>query len=521
MIKTGTIAVRMPELDASKLGFFRFARISDRVVVTNDAGEWHHLSEPEFADLLAGRIAVGHPQHQALVTRGFLRQDLDVEGLSDRVRRKRRFLRNGPHLHIVITTLRCNQSCRYCHASRTDMDRVDTDMTIETAKKVVDHAMKSDSPYINFEYQGGEPTVNMPIIKFIVEYAREKNKYENKTIDHSLVTNMTYMNEENAEWLLANGVMVCTSLDGPKDVHDWNRTWSKGAAHESVLKWIAYFNRRYIEMGKDPNLWHVDALMTTTRRTLERWKEVIDLYVSLGIRNIHLRPLNPFGFATATWKLIGYSMDEYLAFYEQALDYILELNRNGVQIQEGTAATFLKKMLTPDDPNFVDIRSPVGSGTGQVAYNYDGTILPSDEGRMVQAMGDEIFKIGVVGVTPYAETRAHPTVKAIAVASFLDALPMCSTCFNAPYCGVRPEHNYMNFGDLFAQRPLTPKCKEHMSIAKLLFTRMMNDPDGSADVIFRRWTIDRPREMSESQATPEGESNVAAPGPGVGEGVNP
>ena len=28
---------------------------------------------------------------------------------------------------------------------------------------------------------------------------------------------------------------------------------------------------------------------------------------------------------------------------------------------EGTAATFLKKLLTDTDPNFVDIRSPVGS----------------------------------------------------------------------------------------------------------------------------------------------------------------
>ena len=35
------------------------------------------------------------------------------------------------------------------------------------------------------------------------------------------------------------------------------------------------------------------------------------------------------------------------------------------KIMEGTAATFLKKMLTPVDPNFVDIRSPVGAGTGQ------------------------------------------------------------------------------------------------------------------------------------------------------------
>ena len=59
--------------------------------------------------------------------------------------------------------------------------------------------------------------------------------------------------------------------------------------------------------------------MTTTKKTLERWKEIVHLYLDLGIRNIHLRPLNPYGFVFGTWKMIGYSIEEYLDFYAQAL----------------------------------------------------------------------------------------------------------------------------------------------------------------------------------------------------------
>ena len=163
-----------------------------------------------------------------------------------------------------------------------------------------------------------------------------------------------------------------------------------------------------------------------------------------------------------------------------------------MQIQEGTASTFLKKMLTPDDPNFVDIRSPVGSGTGQLAYGYDGSVYPSDEGRMISAMGDELFRLGDVGDLSWEDVLRHPTLKALAVSSLLDTLPGCSTCWNAPYCGVRPLHNYMHTGDLFAQRPNTLKCKEHMRIAEILFTRLADDP--RAEAVFRRWTINRPRE---------------------------
>jgi len=492
---SGTITLPGLQIRPESLGFFRFGDLKGWKVLTNDAGEWHLLRQPDFDALLSGNLGADHAEYAILQRKGFIRADLDLEDIADKVRRKKRWLGQGPHLAVVISTLRCNQSCKYCHASRTDMDRVDTDMSMETAKKVVDHAMQTPSPYLNFEFQGGEPTVNMDIIKFVVEYSREKNKVEKKILDHSLVTNMTYMNEENAEWLMDNNILLCTSLDGTAEVHNFNRTWVPGSsAYDIVLKWIKYFNQKYIDKGKDPELWHVDALMTTTSKTMSHWKEIIDLYVELGIRNIHLRPLNPFGFAHKTWRAIGYSRAEYMDFYERCLDYIIQLNQQGTQICEGTASVFLKKMLTPTDPNFVDIRSPVGSGTGQIAYNYDGTIYPSDEGRMVSAMGDEIFRLGTVDDTPMEVALTHPTVRALAVASLVDTLPQCSTCWNAPYCGVRPLHNYMHTGDLFGQRPNTLKCHEHMGISKILLQRLADDEDGKIEGVFRRWVVDRPRD---------------------------
>lgn len=495
---TRTLELSEPVQTIDHVGFFRWGQIGDKVVLTNDAGEWQLLDRSEFDAFLADTLPDGGLK-TALVDKGFLRDGSDLNGLAERIRRKKRWLDQGPHLHGVITTLRCNQSCRYCHASRTDMDRVDTDMSLETAKQVVDFAMQTPSPYVNFEFQGGEPTVRFDILQFVVDYSKEKNRYENKTLDHSLVTNMTYMDEEKGRWLLENGVLICTSLDGPQDVHDFNRGWRGGSgAHASVVKWIRWFNEQYVAMGRDPELWHVDALMTTTKKTLTRGRELVDMYVDLGIRNIHLRPLNPFGFATKTWKAVGYSMDEFMEFYADTLGYILELNKQGVQIQEGTAATFLQKLLTPDDPNFVDIRTPIGSGTGQLSYHYDGRIYPSDEGRMVAASGDPFFEVGHVASSTWDEVYNHPTVKALAVSSLVDTLPGCHTCFNAPYCGVRPMHNYMHTGDLFGQRPNTPKCQQHMATVKLLLNELAQDPDGSTEALFRRWTINRARLVEEA-----------------------
>jgi His-Xaa-Ser system radical SAM maturase HxsB len=496
------IQIRRPRIDPKELAPFRWGRVADRVILTHDSGAWHTLSEGDMELLLAGTFPPNHPDRPALAAKGFLRDGLDLDTVASAISRRKRFVGVGPHLHIVLTTLRCNQSCRYCHASRADMDQVQTDMTLQTAKRVVDLALQTTSPYVNFEFQGGEPTVNFDAIRFIVEYSREKNRYENKQIDWSLVTNFTAMDEEKARWLLDNDVLVCTSLDGPEELHNWNRTWQKGSnAWATVVQWIRWFNQRYIEMGRDPNLWHVDALMTTTRRTLNEGPAIIDLYAELGIRNLHLRPLNPYGFALSTWKTIGYTIDEYLAFYRDTLDRIIDRNLQGQEMIEGTAATFLAKMLTPDDPNFVDIRSPCGAGSGQVAYNWDGRIFTCDEARMAAAAGNDSFQIGDVANSRYLDVQHHPTVKAMALASLQDSLPSCHTCWNLPFCGVCPMHDVQTLGDLWGQRPRSSKCKEHYTISSHLLSRLLGDPSGEVERVFRRWTVVRPRELGSACAT--------------------
>jgi uncharacterized protein len=62
---------------AGTQAFFRHRAIGDKVLITGFEGTWSLLSREEF----------------------------------------------GPNLHIFVVTLRCNETCVYCHASRADMDR--------------------------------------------------------------------------------------------------------------------------------------------------------------------------------------------------------------------------------------------------------------------------------------------------------------------------------------------------------------------------------------------------------------
>jgi radical SAM protein with 4Fe4S-binding SPASM domain len=288
---------------------------------------------------------------------------------------------------------------------------------------------------------------------------------------------------------------IRTWLDGPSDVHEWNRRCTVAGAYADVVRWIDWLDRRYRELGLNPDAWYVDARMTTTRRTLSAWREVVDEYVARGMRTIELRPLTPLGFETGDWRTIGYTAEEYLAFYERAFGYVMELNRRGIRLAERTAAGFLNGILASGDPAAREIRSPCSAGTSELAYDVDGRVFPGDEARRVDACGDALFALGDVRQLTIPEIVRHPTVRAIAAASLLDAQPMCADCWNKPFCGISPVSTYVRDGDLFGQRPRCFECKEHMAVARTLFTLLADDSGPETRAILERWmtATNRPR----------------------------
>jgi His-Xaa-Ser system radical SAM maturase HxsB len=488
-VEQRSIAVAPPELAAEALGFFRWGRIGGRILITTDAGDWELLGPAEFDDLLAGRLAAGHERFDALQRKGFLRDGLDLDQLATRIAERTVHLRRGPHVHVLTLTLR-----RAGGANGRPVDAGAADMDKATAEKVVEFALESTSPSIAFEFQGdgGEPLLNFDVLRHVVEFARARSQHgAGKKLRFSALSNFTAMTDEAAEWLIANDVLVSTVLDGPASVHDGNRQWLAGSAHADVVRWIEYFTRRYGELGRDPRQWPIDARVTVTRNTLAAAREVVDEYVARGLRSIDLRPLTAARYDPATWAAIGYGVDEYLAFYRRTLDYIVELNRRGSEIVERTASIVLAKILTGDDPGIVDLQSPCGAGTGEVAYGVDGRVFPCDEARWVDAGGDPLFELGSVDALSISDIAGHPTVRAIAAASLLDAQPMCADCWNKPFCGFNPVRNFISQGDLFGQRPHCFECKEHMAVSRQLFELLGGSPGAEATEILKRWTATR------------------------------
>jgi radical SAM protein with 4Fe4S-binding SPASM domain len=177
------------------------------------------------------------------------------------------------------------------------------------------------------------------------------------------------------------------------------------------------------------------------------------------------------------------------------------LNRTGTVLAESLAQILSIKILTADDPGIVDIQSPYGAGTGQIAYDVDGRVFPCDEARAIGARGEPIFELGLVDNLNVLGVMRHPTVRAIAAASLLDAQPMCADCWNKPYCGFSPVRNFIAQGDLFGLRSRCFECKEHMAVSTRLFELLADEADSGSAGVLERWTVAKSPHTCDTRAT--------------------
>jgi His-Xaa-Ser system radical SAM maturase HxsB len=343
-------------------------------------------------------------------------------------------------------------------------------MTIETADRALEMVFRSPSPALKIEFQGGETFLNFSLAQYIVERAEVLNRKEGRALQFVFATNLAVLTDDILAFCGAHDVLISTSLDGPRDLHNRNRPRPGGDSYDRAVAGITKVRNA---LGRD----RVGALMTTTAASLGRSREIIDEYVAQGFDGIFLRPLQPYGFAIKTRSYRSYDADEWLRFYFDGLDYIIQLNRDGLYFSEHYAAIILTKMLTPFESGFVDLRSPAGIGIGALIYNYDGDVYASDESRMLAEMGDKTFRLGNVHENSWEEIVTSDILLGALDSTFAGSVPMCSDCAFKPYCGSDPVFHHSTQGDMIGHKPTSAFCNRNMAIFRHLIKLLRGSDD--------------------------------------------
>lgn len=460
-----------------KLNYFNFKENKNNYLITNDIGKYNFLSKQDFKNLIQRKELTPELKHE-LIENGFIyegNEEIFASNQAMKLRRAKEYLLVPTTLHIFVVSKNCNFNCIYCQAGNLNQ-KENYNMSKETAKKAVEIAMESPSRYLTFEFQGGEPLMNFETIKYIIEYS--KSISNGKYIEYNLVSNLTLLTDEMIEFFIDNKVTICTSIDGNRELQNKNRPYKNADSYQETINKIKKLKERQII---------VNAIETTTKYSLSKYKEIVDEYIELGLESIFIRPLTKLGKADNNWENVGYKAEEFLGFYKKALDYIIEKNKQGIFLSEGHSNIFLKKILLNQPVNYMELRSPCGGAIGQLAYYYDGNIYTCDEGRMLSEMGDDSFKLGNIYENTYKELMQCDCTKAMCVSSCIECLPYCSTCAYMPYCGTCPVINLAQDDNIFSQNPREYRCKIYGGILDILFNYIEKEPD--VVEIFKRWIM--------------------------------
>lgn len=441
----------------------RFHRMpSSEILLTNLTGDYCWLAPEEFDAFVSHRLSPDCSSYFGLLAQHFAFEEGSTAALhllAAKYRTRQSRLADLAALHIFVVTLRCTNQCMYCQT--TCLDRLDKlgDMSRETADHAIDFMFDSPSPYLKVEFQGGEPTLNFDLVKYITERCEERSSLDGRQVEFVLCTNLVEFTEDHARYCRAHKIGISTSLDGPQFIHDRHRN----STYVRVVRGIG-LAREYVGVHQ------VSALMTPTRHSLEHVESIIDEYAAMQFPSVFLRSLHPYGYASESNE-IAISTDEWLRFYRRGLEHIFALNRAGFTFREEYAAILLRRILTHNPLGFVDLQSPAGAGTSVLVYFRDG-VYPSDEARMLAAMGDDTFRLADLGRANYAETVTSDEFVEQLLQTMTEGVPMCCDCAFQPYCGADPVGHYREQRDSVGHKRRSEFCARHMGIFELLFEQL-------------------------------------------------
>jgi His-Xaa-Ser system radical SAM maturase HxsB len=462
-----------PSAFAGETGYrllpFRFRRLpwdAERVFVTSVAGDWLLMKRDDLDRVVLGQLGSTEALFLDLEARHLIATDVartTLAPLLSQYRTRKSYLNDGPALHIFVVSLRCHHTCAYCQVSRQPTTAEHFDLSDRNARFAVERLFEWPSKELTVEFQGGEPLLHFDRVRSITEMIRERNIEEKRRLRFVLASTLHDVTDEQLAFFKEHDFLLSTSLDGPEWLHNANRPRPE---RDSYRRTIMGIERGRRVLGDES----VSALTTLTRRSLEFPKEIVDEYRKLGFHSIALRPLSPYGFARKTQDRNGYPIADFLRFYVTALDHLIEINRSGYSLDESFATLLLSQLFTPFSHGYVDLRSPTGAAFGAIVYDYDGRVYPSDEARMLAAMGDSTFALGHVEET-VSTWLASTALQRIAQAGIAEALPTCADCAYVAFCGADPIDHYARQGEMVGHRPSSDFCRKQMGLFDLLLQR--------------------------------------------------
>lgn len=208
----------------------------------------------------------------------------------------------------------CNLRCKYCFADTGDFGGGRELMSREVGEAAVEYIISHSGQrkHCEIDFFGGEPLMNMPVVKHVTAYVRKREKETGKVFKLTLTTNGVLLNDENIKFLNDNMISLVLSLDGRKEVHDRMRPNIGGqGTYDKVVK-----NFKKTIASRDDKNYYLRG--TYTKYNMDFTADVLDMN-DQGFNILSIEPVvakdAPYAFTEEDLPRIRKEYDKLTAAY--------------------------------------------------------------------------------------------------------------------------------------------------------------------------------------------------------------
>jgi len=328
----------------------------------------------------------------------------------------------------------CDLRCGYCFAHTGDFGGGRLLMPLEVGMRALDFLIQNSGArrHLEVDFFGGEPMLNLAVVKQLVAYGRALEVTYNKEIAFTLTTNAHAIPAEEDAWINAEISNLVLSVDGRPAVHDALRPNRHGqGSYAAVLA-----NSRRITATRQKD-WYVRG--TFTHYNLDFTNDVQSL-LDEGLTQLSLEPVvttpnRPYAITPGDLPVICKEYETLAAHYDE-------------HRRTGKPYTFFHFMVDcAGGPCLVKRLLGCGAGVEYVAVTPEGELYPCHQfvGIADYCMGNVMDNTWDEGIRTRMKS-CNVTQK-----------PVCQACFAKYFCsgGCAANAVLMN-GDL--AKPYEQAC---------------------------------------------------------------
>ena len=328
----------------------------------------------------------------------------------------------------------CNLRCKYCFADEGAYHSKREVMSRETAFAAIDFLLRESGQrkVLEVDFFGGEPLMNLGVVKDTVYYAKEQAAKLGKRFLFTTTTNGLLLDDETIQFFNEEMENVVLSLDGRPEVHDAVRKTVNGkGSFDLVIEKI----KKFVRSRGDK---HYYVRGTFTAKNLDFAKDVLFL-ADQGFDSISMEPV-----VTDIPEL--QIKEEHLPRIEKEYENLCEayLERE----EKGEGFNFFHFNIDLEGGPCLSKRvSACGAGNEYFSVVPNGDIYPCH-----QFAGDNKWKMGSV-----FEGKLDETIRSKFAESCLFTRKKCENCFAKFICsGGCSANNYHYNGDI--EEPYAMTC---------------------------------------------------------------